>query len=117
MQFDIPRPDRAIRALALTLTLAALAPSPRAQAAGFDGPSYAGAAGFPSGSKSQSKLWWNDGSWWASLWSEGARSFTIHRLDAATEDLADHAISWIHTQKALMPNKPSSPAAACAPGR
>ena len=35
---------------------------------GFQGPSYpAGSSGPPTTSKPESKLWWNDGFWWASM--------------------------------------------------
>ncbi len=43
-----------------------LSSRPIVQAAGnvgYQGPSYAGASGSPSGSKPESKLWWNDGFW------------------------------------------------------
>ncbi|HEX6885078.1 MAG TPA: PKD domain-containing protein [Planctomycetota bacterium] len=67
-----------------------------ALAQGAPGPSYAGVQGSPSAAKAQSKLWWNDGSWWGCLWSVAGRSWTIHRLDAATE-------TWIDTGTAVGP--------------
>jgi phosphopantetheinyl transferase (holo-ACP synthase) len=46
--------------------------------------------------KPESKLWWNDGFWWGSLWSNevNANAYHIHRLDLATQD-------WIDTGVAL----------------
>jgi hypothetical protein len=38
---------------------------------GFAGPSGAGAGAAPSGSKPESKLWYNDGFWWGSLYDVG----------------------------------------------
>ena len=60
------------------------------QDAGHEGPSYHGTDAGPSGTKPESKLWFHDGSWWASLWSVDAQAYTIHELDAASE-------TWIDT--------------------
>src|SRR5688572_2735566 len=65
-----------------------------AQNAGWVGPSYAGAETVPTGSKAQSKLWWNDGSWWGCLWSADAQSFQIHRLRVETQ-------TWENTDTAV----------------
>ncbi len=64
-------------------------PQSAAQAAvGTQDPSYAIRAGpgfhqptAPSGEKPQSKLWFNDGIWWGSIWSTSAKSFEIQRYD------------------------------------
>ena len=57
----------AAAALVIALALAAAAP---ARAAGTRDFSYAGATqpSAPTSEKPQSKLWFNDGSWWGSLW-------------------------------------------------
>ena len=63
-----------------------------AQAAdvGIPGPSYAGdGVKTPTADKAQSKLWFQDGSWWGLLWSPSAHATTIHRLDAATQAWQD----------------------------
>jgi len=72
-------------ALAASLLLAAtLAGS--AGAAGFQAQSYAGfgaesTGGAVTGQKPESKLWFNDGSWWAAMVSPAASgAHTIHRL-------------------------------------
>lgn len=52
------------------------------------GPSFEGAAGSPTGSKPQSKLWFADGSWW-SVMNPGGTGHRIFRLDAATQDWLD----------------------------
>ncbi|MGH3029981.1 MAG: calcium-binding protein [Gaiellaceae bacterium] len=83
-------------ALLLAVAVGALAP-PVAGAAldvGFEGPSTVGAGAAPSGSKPESKLWWNDGLWWGSLWHEASREFHIFRLDVATQ-------TWVDTGVAL----------------
>ncbi len=65
-----------------------------AQDVGLAGPSYAGANSFPTGTKPQSKLWWNDGLWWGCLWSPAASSFTIHKLHPGSQQ-------WINTGTAI----------------
>ena len=44
--------------------------------------------------KPESKLWWNDGFWWASMWSTAGNAYHIYRLDLATQ-------SWVDTGTAL----------------
>ncbi|MFM9275197.1 Ig-like domain-containing protein [Pseudarthrobacter sp. NKDBFgelt] len=39
----------------------------------------------PTADKAQSKLWYQDGSWWGLLWSASANATKIHRLDVATQ--------------------------------
>ncbi|MDZ7361899.1 MAG: InlB B-repeat-containing protein [candidate division KSB1 bacterium] len=48
----------------------------------------------PTGEKPQSKLWWNDGIWWGSLWDPGPKTHTIHRFNLATQ-------SWTSTGTAI----------------
>lgn len=44
------------------------------------GPSFAGTT-VPTGTKrAESEVWWNDGSWWATMWSSGSRGFHIFRF-------------------------------------
>jgi hypothetical protein len=78
-------------ALAAVLT-AAVAPTVQAQAvaAGFRDFSYGPTVNTPTSKKPQSKLWWNDGVWWGSLYSVSAGAYCIHRLDAASQ-------TWINT--------------------
>ena len=53
---------------------------------GFRGPAYgAGTSGSPSGTKPESKLWWNDGFWWASMFSPATGSYSIFRLNMRTQ--------------------------------
>jgi len=61
---------------------------------GYMGPSYVGTDGNPTGENPESKLWWNDGFWWASMWSTTASQFQIFRLDVASQ-------SWIATGTVL----------------
>ncbi len=67
---------------------------------GYAGPSFVNNAGSPSGEKPESKLWWNDGVWWASLWSDTALEHHIHRLDL-------QAKQWIDTGITLDPRRGS----------
>jgi PKD repeat protein len=56
---------------------------------GFEGPSYSGAGAAPTASKPESKLWWNDGSWWANMYDAAAKSYAIFRLDTGN--------TWVST--------------------
>ncbi|MGC0236683.1 hypothetical protein [Arthrobacter sp. SD76] len=39
----------------------------------------------PTADKAQSKLWFQDGSWWGLLWSASANATKIHKLDGTTQ--------------------------------
>src|SRR3990172_5524508 len=60
---------------------------------GYHGPSYVGTDADPTGEKPESKLWWNDGSWWASMWDEGSSAFRIFRLDVGTQPWVDTGVT------------------------
>ena len=81
-------------AAATMLAVALVVPTGSAGAAagdiGYEGPSYSGVSGsHPSQEKPESKLWYHDGSWWGSLWSNPADAFTVHQLDAITQAWTD----------------------------
>ena len=62
---------------------------------GYQGPALTGvgpSAGTPepTASKPESKLWFNDRTWWGCLWSASAQAIRIHRLNAL-----DH--TWVDT--------------------
>ncbi|MEO7913220.1 MAG: hypothetical protein ABIV47_26525, partial [Roseiflexaceae bacterium] len=59
------------------------------QEAGYADFSHAG-ADLPSSDKPQSKLWFNDGRWWASMYNLTSHSYRIYWLDLTTQD-------WIPT--------------------
>src|SRR3990172_8985948 len=48
----------------------------------------------PSGEKPESKLWWNDGVWWGSLYNDAAQAYHIYRLDLGTQ-------AWVDTGTTL----------------
>ncbi|MFC7850824.1 hypothetical protein ACFUTU_20375 [Arthrobacter sp. NPDC057388] len=50
---------------------------------------YSGVTNPPTADKPQSKLWWNDGSWWANMWKTGS-GWSIYRLNRATH-------TWVST--------------------
>ncbi|RAX45121.1 hypothetical protein DQ354_11940 [Arthrobacter sp. AQ5-06] len=90
--------DRTVRWLSQTLITAMivagslLATSPVASADptyGTASLSYSGVSNPPTSDKPQSKLWWNDGSWWADMWTSGS-GWSIYRLDRPTG-------TWIDT--------------------
>ena len=58
---------------------------------GYRDQSFTGAGTAPTGSKPESKLWWNDGSWWASMWASGG-GFHIFRLDNLTQRWTDTGV-------------------------
>src|SRR5215212_6696560 len=43
----------------------------------------------PTGEKPQSKLWFNDGTWWASMFNRTAEEYHIYRYDRATHTWSD----------------------------
>ena len=88
---------RLVRALAASLLLLVLGGAAIAVAApgdiGHRDGSYSGASGSPSGSKPESKVWFNDGIWWASEWSNSPAGFYIHKLNTATETLVSTGVA------------------------
>ena len=60
---------------------------------GWEGTSFAGAGADPTGSKPESKLWWNDGWWWASLFAPASGDFHIFRLNTATQTWMDTGVA------------------------
>jgi hypothetical protein len=77
----------------LCVAVTALAHTPVAAAAGADlgrpGPSHVDAPGGVTGEKPESALWWNDGYWWASMYSASADAPRIFRLDETAEKWTD----------------------------
>jgi PKD repeat protein len=61
---------------------------------GFEGPSTVGAQNALTGEKPESKLWWNDGFWWASMWSTNSAAYHIFRLNLPDQ-------SWVDTGTAI----------------
>ena len=80
---------------AATLVGVALAGAP-AQAAtndiGHAGPTYSGVTHPPTSDKPQSKLWFNAGSWWATMWTTG-KGWDIWKLNHATETWSDTGVA------------------------
>jgi hypothetical protein len=46
----------------------------------------------PTGEKPESKLWWNDGLWWGSLYNPTAGEYRIYKLDLGTQDWVDTGV-------------------------
>jgi hypothetical protein len=95
---------------------------------GSEGPSHAG-TGTPTGTKrSESVLWYNDGSWWGNLWDTGTSDFHIFRFNAgthswvdtgvATETRADthHDVLWDRTTLYVASHKVVNDGVPAAPG-
>ncbi len=71
-------------------TIIATPASAAAGDVGFAGPTYGSGVVDPTETKPESKLWWNDGSWWASMYDAASTDFTIRRLDLASK-------TWVNT--------------------
>ncbi|MEV1289245.1 hypothetical protein [Micromonospora sp. NPDC049679] len=56
---------------------------------GYAGPSYAGDGQDATGEKPESKLWWNDGLWWAALFDTASGTHHIFRLNRSTHRWVD----------------------------
>ncbi|HEV8696733.1 MAG TPA: Ig-like domain-containing protein, partial [Candidatus Limnocylindrales bacterium] len=80
-------------ALAILLALPAMVSADPGDL-GFEGPDGTGAGAAPTGSKPQAKLWFNDGSWWASMWDVGTSDFYIWKLNRGSE-------TWVRTNTPL----------------
>jgi hypothetical protein len=59
---------------------------------GHEDQTYAPLGQSPTGSKPESKLWFNNG-WWATLFSPATMEHHIHRLDPATQTWADTGVA------------------------
>jgi PKD repeat protein len=101
---------RSLAALAALLVLVAVSfllllasPAPAATGdVGFAGPSTAGTGGAASGEKPESKLWWNDGRWWASLYHAASGTYHIWWLDRSASPER-----WVDSG-AVLDNRPKS---------
>lgn len=82
------------------LVLAGLSSAPAAAASdiGYSDQPYVGSS--PTGTKPESKLWWNDGVWWASMATTTKGAFHIFKLDPTAQ-------SWIDTGTPLDTRKNS----------
>ena len=67
------------------------APGPTPIPDGYKDQSYSPVSA-PTGEKPQSKLWFNDGYWWGSLFNSGTEEFRIHRLNWATQTWSDTGV-------------------------
>ena len=84
-------------AILIAVALAALSFAGNTQAAagdiGYEGPSTSGAGSGITASKPESKLWWNDGFWWASMWDAASADFHIFKLDQGPQTWTDTGVA------------------------
>jgi hypothetical protein len=92
-------PVPALRAALLGLLVAFAVALPCASPAsaatgdvGFPGPSTSGAGTAPTGEKPESKLWFNDGRWWATMYHAASGTYHIWWLDRSASPEA-----WVDT--------------------
>jgi uncharacterized protein (TIGR03437 family) len=57
--------------------------------AGYRDFSYGSSVSAPTGEKPESKLWWNDGSWWGDLYNSSDHAYHIYRFNLATQSWSD----------------------------
>ena len=91
------KPVTTTTTMATTTTTTAVDPPPTPPAPGdlgWEGPAFTGTSGSPSGSKPESKLWYNDGTWWGDLWDVATNDQYIFRLDLAAQ-------RWVRTSTRL----------------
>ena len=74
---------------ASAVTEAVVAPPPTY---GSPSVSYAGSGQAATAEKPQSKLWWNDGSWWADMWTTGS-GWRIYKLDRSVGKWVDTGVA------------------------
>jgi PKD repeat protein len=72
-----------------TLTRAGLISVGSSGDIGYQDGSTSGAGAAATGEKPESKLWWNDGSWWSSMFDTASQTYHIFRLDRSTETWVD----------------------------
>jgi PKD repeat protein len=69
----------------------------RAEAApgdiGSEGPSFSGGGSGITASKPESKVWWNDGLWWASMWDTASADFHIFKLNQGAQAWTDTGVA------------------------
>jgi hypothetical protein len=61
---------------------------------GHEDQSFSGTTEPTSTKRAESVLWWNDGSWWASMWDTTSQDFHIFRLNLSTQ-------TWVDTRTTL----------------
>ena len=94
-----------IRRLSVMLVLAIVLVRPASAVAapldvGYEDLSFVGASPAPTGEKPESKAWFNDGFWSASMWDTASGRYEIFRLDTASQ-------TWSSTDVALDPRPDS----------
>src|SRR5689334_19372591 len=61
--------------------------------AGYADYAYSSNVRTPTAEKPQSKLWYNDGRWWGSLFHNASNSYHIYWLDLATQTWKDTGVA------------------------
>jgi hypothetical protein len=85
---------------ALVLVWISTANSSTPVTAGYSDFSYGTSVSAPTGQKPQSKLWFNDGSWWGVLWNRSTAKYQIHKFDVPSQ-------SWTSTSTIVDPRRTS----------
>jgi Big-like domain-containing protein len=66
-------------------------PAVAATDVGYEGPTYVSTA--PTGEKPESKAWFNDGFWWASMWDTASSRYEIFKLNTGTQTWSSTNVS------------------------
>jgi len=92
----MPRTHLAALAATLVVLLGVAAPAASANS-GFKDQDFTGYSSSvspgPSGTKPESKLWFNAGSWWAVMYDQASDDFHIFKLDLATQEWSDTGVA------------------------
>ena len=78
--------------LGVVLSMPLLVTQPAQAAAGdigYQDQAYNGSGGAPTADKPQSKLWFNDGLWWADMFDTVSKTYHIFRLDRSNQTWVD----------------------------
>ncbi|MCB9149073.1 MAG: hypothetical protein H6641_09955 [Caldilineaceae bacterium] len=79
-------------ALAIGISTPAFAQTDIGYQSSFKYPSGIGSNGEVTAEKPESKLWWNDGYWWASMWSNDGNAYHIFRLKWSDQSWEDTGV-------------------------
>lgn len=75
--------------LAFVVAPASPALAQTAVQSGFRDFSFGNDVSTPTSEKPESKLWWNDGSWWGVLYNDSANQYRIYRFDSGSQSWTD----------------------------
>ena len=84
-----------LTAISLALVLVPAVPNATVGDVGYPDQNFTSASALtaPTEAKPESKLWWNDGFWWGSLYNAASTDFHIFRLNASCQTWVDSGVA------------------------